>query len=151
MWLYLTLPVGVYGTIWILLIAYVTRFLPYGMRICTSGLAQVKDELREAAIVCGASFFRVFRKIIVPLLVPTMVSGFIYILLRSFREFPTSSMLTSYGNEVFSVTVYDLWQSGNAQRLAAYGVFVVILLSIIKFGVEKIAARYGVKVDEQEK
>ena len=59
---YLMLPIGVYGTLWIMLIAYVTRFLPYGMRYNTASLLQVHKELEELAAMSGASLAAVFRR-----------------------------------------------------------------------------------------
>ena len=65
---YLALPIGVYGTIWIMLIAYVTRFLPYGMRYNTASLLQVHQELEESAAMSGASLATTFGRIVLPLL-----------------------------------------------------------------------------------
>jgi len=70
LWLYLVLPVPVYGTLWILLIAYVTKYLPYGMRACSSSMLQIKKELEEASEASGATWSDTFRRVILPLLAP---------------------------------------------------------------------------------
>ena len=74
---YLTapLPFHLYGTLTILVIAFVTIGLPYGMRYIVPGMAQIKDELEEAAAASGASWLRTFRRIYVPLLVPVAAGG----------------------------------------------------------------------------
>ncbi|HKN45996.1 MAG TPA: iron ABC transporter permease, partial [Propionibacteriaceae bacterium] len=73
--LYLYLPIGVYGTIWIMLIAYVTRFMPYGLRYNTTSMLQIHKELEESAAMSGASWATSFRRIILPLLKPGLVAG----------------------------------------------------------------------------
>src|SRR5258708_24125977 len=64
--LYLTLPVGIYGTIWIMLIAYVTRFMPYGLRYNTTSMLQIHKALEESAQMSGASWTTTFCRIILP-------------------------------------------------------------------------------------
>ena len=67
---YLHVDIGVYGTLWILLIAYVTRFLPYGMRASTAAMVQVHRELEESAAMSGAAWLATFRHVVLPLLKP---------------------------------------------------------------------------------
>src|SRR5437588_11468683 len=67
---YLTPPLGIYGTIWIMLIAYITRFMPYGLRYNTTSMLQIHKELEESAAMSGASWVTTFRRIILPLLKP---------------------------------------------------------------------------------
>src|SRR5437764_14690169 len=75
--LYLYLPVGIYGTLWIMLIAYITRFMPYGLRYHTTSTLQIHKELEESAQMSGASWATTFRRIILPLLKPGLVAGWI--------------------------------------------------------------------------
>ncbi len=63
LWTYVYIPLPIYGTLWILLIGYVTRFLPYGLRTMTSTIVQLHDDLQQASMVCGASFLTTFRRI----------------------------------------------------------------------------------------
>ena len=67
LWAYVDFPIPIYATIWIILIAYVTRFLPYGLRAVTSTIIQVHKELEEASIVCGAGFLATFRRVLMPM------------------------------------------------------------------------------------
>jgi len=90
-WVYLTLPIPIYGTIWVLLLAYITRFMPYGMRAASASMIQINKELEEASLASGGSWPQTFRKIILPLLMPGFVAGWIYISIISLRELSTSS------------------------------------------------------------
>src|SRR5262249_15613793 len=76
---YLMLPIPIYNTIWILLVAYVTLYLPYGMRFASSGIAQIHRELEEAAAVSGAGLAQIFSRIVLPLLAPVLLAGWIYV------------------------------------------------------------------------
>jgi len=119
-WLYLVLPVPIYGTHWILLIAYVTLHLPYSVRICTSGLSQLHEELEEAGYMSGANRVTVLRRIVFKLTAASITASVIYVSLRSFREYTASIFLTAPGTEVFSVLVLDMWEGGNSNMLSAY-------------------------------
>ena len=92
-WIYLILPIPLYGTIWIFLVAYVTRFLLFGLRSCSSGLLQIHRELEEPAEVSGAAWGRTFATIVLPLLRPAILAGWIYVVLVSIRELGSSIRL----------------------------------------------------------
>ena len=129
-WLYLVLPVPIYGTHWILLIAYVAMHLPFAVRICTSGLAQLHPELEEAGAVAGAGWTTRFLRIVLLLIAPSLVVSVLYVGLRSFREYAASIFLTAPGTEVFAVLVLDMWDGGNTNILCAYVTMVIALMSI---------------------
>ena len=125
---YLTLDIGIYGTLWILLIAYVTRFLPYGMRYSSASMLQIHKELEESAAMSGASFGMAFRRVVLPLLKPGLLAGWIYVLIVSIRELSSSILLYSPGSEVVSVMIWELWQNGQYVELSALGVMLIVLL-----------------------
>ena len=83
---YLMLPIPIYNTIWILLVAYVTLYLPYGMRFASSGITQIHRELEEAASMSGAGLGQIFRQIMLPLLAPVLLAGWIYVFVLAVRE-----------------------------------------------------------------
>jgi len=120
-WTYLTLPVPIYGTLWILLIAYLTRFLPYGIRACGAALTQIHRELEDAGELSGGTWGVRFRRIVLPLLRPALIAGGTYILIVSVREFSSSVLLWGPRAEVLSVVLFDLWQSGLFQQVSAMG------------------------------
>ena len=128
---YLYLDIGVYGTLWIMLIAYVTRFLPYGMRYSSASMLQIHKELEESAAMSGASWGMTFRRIILPLLKPGLLAGFIYVMIVSIRELSSSILLYSPGTEVVSIMIWELWQNGQYVELSALGVMLIVALFVM--------------------
>jgi iron(III) transport system permease protein len=131
LWVYLLLPLPIYGTPWLLLIAYVTLHLPYAVRICASGIAQLHTELEEGGRVAGGSWLFVFRRVVLPLMATSFLSSLLYVGLRSFREYAASIFLTAPGTQVFSVLVLDMWDTGNFGMISAYATMVMVLLTAI--------------------
>ena len=142
---YLRVPVPIYGTLWILFIAYLTRYLPYGMRYSSSSMYQVGSELEESAYVSGASWWYTFRRVHLPLLVPGLVAGWIYIVIVSVRELSSSILLYSPGNEVLSVLIWEQWENGQFTELAALGVVMVAILMVLVAVVRRLGARIGIR------
>ncbi len=141
---YLYIDIGVYGTIWILLIAYVTRFLPYGMRYNMSSMLQIHKELEESAAMSGASWGMTFRRVILPLLKPGLLAGWIYVLIVSMRELSSSILLYSPGTEVVSIMIWELWQNGQYVELSALGVMLIIALFCLVMVAQFIGKRFGI-------
>jgi iron(III) transport system permease protein len=132
-WVYLTLPkivsfINIYGTLWILLVAYITKYMPYGIRAASGTMIQINKELEEASNVCGASWFRTFWRVIIPLLMPGFMAGWVYISVVSLRELSTSILLYSYDSTVLSIIAFDLWEGGQYTYVAALGVLMVLLM-----------------------
>jgi iron(III) transport system permease protein len=130
---YLMLPVGIYNTIWILLIAYVTLYLPYGMRFSSSGLAQIHRELEEAAAVAGAGLMQIFRRILLPLLAPVLLSAWIYVFVLSVRELGASVFLVGPGTHVLGTISLTMWEEGGSYgAVSALGILQIVpLLGIV--------------------
>lgn len=128
LFVYLRAPVPIYGTLWILFIAYVTRYLPYGMRYASSAMAQISVELDEASEVAGASVLRTLRKIVFPLLTPGLMAGWIYIFIVSIRELASSLLLYSPGNQVLSILIWEEYQNGSIGGLSAVGTLLIAAL-----------------------
>jgi iron(III) transport system permease protein len=143
--LYLYLPIGVYGTIWIMLIAYVTRFMPYGLRYNTISMLQIHKELEESAAMSGASWTTTFRRIILPLLKPGLLAGWIYIVIVSIRELSSSILLYSPGTEVVSILIWELWENGQYVELSALGVMLIIALFILVLAAQWLGRKFGVR------
>ena len=141
---YLYVPIGIYGTLWIMLIAYVTRFLPYGMRYCSTSMLQIHKELEESAAMSGASWTMTFRRIVLPLLKPGLLAGWIYIVIVSIRELSSSILLYSPGTEVMSIMIWELWQNGQYVELSALGVMLIAALFCFVMLAQFVAKKYGV-------
>lgn len=145
MWTYLTLPIPIYGTIWILLIAYVIKYLPYGMRACSFSMHQIHKELEEASEACGSSWPSTFFRIVLPLLLPGFIAGWIYVITHSFRELSTSILLYRSGTEVLSVVIYELWDAGRYPELSALGMTLVVILVCISGAAKWIGGKFSVQ------
>lgn len=142
-WVYLTLPIPIYGTLWIIVIAYITRFMPYGIRTCSATMIQIHRDLEEASMSAGGSWGQTFMRVTLPLLRPALITGWIYVALISLRELSSTVLLYSPGNEVLSIMIWDLWLGGETQALAALGVIMVLALSVMVFFFHRLGGRAG--------
>jgi iron(III) transport system permease protein len=143
-WVYLTLPIPIYGTIWVLLLAYLTKFMPYGIRAASASMIQINKELEEASLTAGGTWFQTFRKVVLPLLMPGFTAGWIYISIIALRELSTSILLYSYNSTVLSIMAFDLWEGGQYTYVCALGVLMVLLLITMAFTARKLGARVGI-------
>jgi iron(III) transport system permease protein len=125
--LYLSLPIGIYGTIWILVIAYSYR-LATTTRLAKSGLMQIHRELEEAAQMSGARWLATQLRILIPLLTPALSSAFLVAFIIALREFTIPFILYSSENLVLPVLVWQLFQNGEPARSAALGVLMIVVI-----------------------
>jgi len=130
--------------LWILFIAYLTGYLPYGIRYSSVSLVQISRELEEAASVSGASRWQSFRRILLPLAAPGLVAGWLLIVTLSLRELSSSLLLYSPGNEVLSVRIWLLYQGGQLPQLAALGIALVAGLTLLTLAAFECWRRLGV-------
>jgi len=129
---YLMLPIGIYGTIWILLVAYITLYLPYGMRFASGGLTQIHKELEEAASMAGAGAVRMFMRILFPLLAPVFVSAWLYVFVLAVRELSASVFLIGPGTQVLGTISLTMWEEGSSYgAVCALGIIQIVPLLII--------------------
>ena len=142
---YLAIGGGIYGTIWILLIAYMTRFLPYGIRFNSASLLQLHKELEESAQLSGADWLTTFRRVVLPLLKPGLIAGWIYIVIVSIRELSSSVLLYSPDSQVLSVVLWELWQNGQYVQLSALGVMMMAALFVFVLLAQAFGRRFGVR------
>ena len=142
---YLHVNVGVYGTLWILMIAYITRFMPYGIRYNTTSMLQIHKELEESAAMSGASWTATFFRVVLPLLKPGLVAGWIYIAIVSLRELSSSILLYSPGTEVVSIMIWELWENGQYVELSALGVMLIAVLFTLVMVAQALGSRFGVR------
>ena len=142
---YLNVDIGIYGTMWIMFIAYVTRFMPYGLRFNTTSMMQIHKELEESAAMSGASWATMFYRIILPLLKPGLLAGWIYIMIVSIRELSSSILLYSPGTEVISIVIWELWENGQYVELSALGVLFILMLFALVMVAQYIGKKFGIK------
>jgi iron(III) transport system permease protein len=143
--LYVAFPLPIYGTIWVLLIAYVTRYIPYGMRAASGSIMQIHGELEEAAAASGASWWESFKRVTLPLLRPGLVAGWIYICIVSFREFSTSVLLATGESRVLSILLFTMFEQGQVTVVAAIGMLMIATLLSIVAIFYKLTGRVGIQ------
>jgi iron(III) transport system permease protein len=143
---YLAIPIPIYGSIWILALAFMTKYMPYGMRFCSPGLLQINKELDEGAQMSGAGWTRTFIRVVLPLMMASLAGGWIYIFLLSMKELTVALLLYSPGTMVLSVRIFDMWGNGQIVQLAAFGVATSAALAIIALAFQKLTSRYGLHV-----
>ena len=144
--MYLTLPIPIYGTLWIMVAAFVPRYLPYAMRFSHAGILGIHKELEESAKASGATWGQVAGKIIIPLMMPALFAGWIYIFLITVRELAVALLLYSPGSEVISVVMWELWTNGAVGTLSAYALGITagtVLLASLFHGLSR---RYSLDV-----
>ncbi|MCJ0929705.1 iron ABC transporter permease [Virgibacillus halodenitrificans] len=130
------------GTFWILPLAYFVRFIPLVVRSTTAVLEQMDDSLEEAAQNLGAKWFYTFRRVVIPIIMPGVLSGTLLAFVQAVGEFPTSVLLYTLSNRPISIEIMNQLRMFNMGQAAAYGMIQVGLIAIVMF----IAYRFfGVK------
>ena len=125
MWFFVQTPL--YATLWALLIGYIATYLPYGIRPLASAFVQVHGHLEESSLVCGASPLTTMRRIIIPLLVPGIVSGWILMATMFVRELTLSVVLSRPGTEVLAVQILRFADDGLWGKLSALGIIMIFI------------------------
>jgi iron(III) transport system permease protein len=141
MWVYIFLPVPIYGTIWILLIAYVTSRLSFGTRVMNAAMTQLHKELEEASYASGGSWFRTLRKITLPLLLPALVNGWLFSAIVVAKAMGAVIMIYSHDSIVLPVLIWELWNNGDVAATAALGVLLILGLISATFVARKFATQ----------
>lgn len=128
----------IYNTIWILLIAYIARYMAFGVRTTTTSLTQIHQSLEEIARITGANWFQTFKDIVIPLILPGLFAGWFLVFMPALRELTISALLWSTRHETIGVMVFNLQESGNTVASAALSVVMLIVLVIANIIVRKI-------------
>jgi iron(III) transport system permease protein len=134
LFLYLRSPLPIYGTLWILLIAYVTQALPYGMRFGAAALAQVGAELEEAAQMSGADRWQRARRVLLPLVLPGLVAGWVYLAISAMRDLAASVVISGPGTRVVAVRIFEQYESGQMPEMAALAVIELGIVATLAVG-----------------
>ena len=125
MWFFVRTPL--YATLWALLIGYIATYLPYGIRPLTSAFVQIHANLEESSRVCGAGPLYTMRRVVLPLLVPGIVSGWILMATMFVRELSLSVVLSRPGTEVLAVQILRFAEDGLWGRLSALGILMIFI------------------------
>lgn len=128
---FLNAPFAIYGTVLSLIIAGSVQYLPYGMRFCFAGALQIHGELEEAAASAGADRFTTFIRVVAPLLLPTILTSWLFVMLLSVRAVAMPILLSGPNSQVVAVALFELWGNGQVTELAAFGmIWSMFMMSI---------------------
>jgi iron(III) transport system permease protein len=134
------LPVHLYGSVTILVIAFVTSALPFGLRFIEPAFSQISTELEEAAANSGATRFQVFTRIYLPLLRPALTAAFLYCFIIAFKELTSALFLYSAKSNVLAVSMYSMWLDGSYTTVCAIGVLMIAVLVVAVILVRKLGS-----------
>jgi iron(III) transport system permease protein len=141
LWAYIKPPFNLYGTIWILLVAYIARRIPLCYMSCSDAMTQINTELEESARIIGASWLKSIWNITIPLLKLSLVSGWMLVFITSFRELSASILLYSPNSEVIAVTIITLFEEGEFEALAALSIIILTITLVFIAGSRKIVGK----------
>ncbi len=144
MFLYLQPPLnelGLYGTVWIIMLGLTVSYIAFGSRNMTGALAQVHVELEEASHVSGATWLTLMRRIVLPLVLPAFIGGWIWVASHSLRNFSVPLILATRENWVLSVVMWHTWEDGDPGQTAALGVLLIVALGVLTVGGRWLVAR----------
>jgi iron(III) transport system permease protein len=130
---FLRVPIPIYDTIWIILLAFVIKYIPFGMRYTNAALGQVSRELEESAEVSGASQFTALRRIVLPVIKNGVLAGLLLVFILSFREVSAAILLYSPNSQILSVIMWQQVQNGSLGSLSALGTLMTAVLGIVVF------------------
>ncbi|OSI71576.1 ABC transporter permease [Bradyrhizobium canariense] len=135
LWGFALLPHGIpiYGTIWALLLAYVSLGTPLSVRAMSSAYAQLSFDLEECSRVHGASWLQTMRRIVLALAWPSFAVGWVLVFFGIMRELSASVLLYSVGSEVLSVVLLKLWANGNAEQVSVIGLIMMFLVILFRW------------------
>ena len=137
--IYLILPLPIYGTIWIIVIALGTQYISISTRLMSAGIAQIRSELEEAGAVSGAAWGAVIRRIVLPLVLPAFLNGFLLVFLLAIKNLTLALILFSPDSIVMSTLVWNYWDIGaDTAETAVVGMVMVVITLILSVIVRRV-------------
>ena len=145
---WLAMPLALYGTLTILLLAYVGRYIPLGVRAANASLRQVDNSLEESAQILGASWTTTMREITLPLIRPGLFAGWLLVFVPVIQELSASILLFSSSSITLAVAVYNLYETGYIEPVAALAMINMLIIGAAiwlayRLGGRSIASRNG--------
>ena len=131
LWAWVGIPGGLYGTIWILALAFIARFMPDTVKALSTSFLQIHRELEEAAWVCGKGMFGTIRTIVLPLARPGVIASMTLLFVLAIRELGSSLFLYTSNTMVMSVLLLDYYEGGNLGKTAAFSLVQTVLLGVL--------------------
>ncbi|MGH7312571.1 MAG: ABC transporter permease [Candidatus Rokuibacteriota bacterium] len=146
LWAWISFPVPIYGTIWILALAYVARFIPDGVRSAGVNLVQIHKELEESSRIHGGSFWQTLRRVMIPLARPGILSSMILLFILAIRELGSSIFLYTTESIVLSVQIYNQWESAEYGATAVLSLVQTAILVVVVIAARRYVMRSGATV-----
>src|SRR5712671_8188247 len=140
---WLAMPIALYGTLTILLLAYVGRYLPLGVRAANASLRQVDPSLEESAQILGASWTTTLREVTLPLIRPGLFAGWLLVFVPVIQELSASILLFSSSSITLAVAVYNLYETGYIEPVAALAMVNMAIIGVAIWIAYRIGARYA--------
>src|SRR5437016_4086654 len=131
LWAWIGIPGGLYGTIWILALAFIARFMPDTVKALSTSFLQIHRELEEAAWVCGKGMLGTIRTIVLPLARPSVIASMTLLFVLAIRELGSSLFLYTSNTMVMSVLLLDYYEGGNIGKTAAFSLVQTVLLGVL--------------------
>ena len=131
LWAWIGMPGGLYGTIWILALAFVARFMPDTVKALSTSFMQIHRELEEASWICGRGLLGTIRSIVLPLARPGVIASMTLLFVLSIRELGSSLFLYSSDTMVMAVLLLDYYEGGNIGKTAAFSLVQTLLLAVL--------------------
>jgi len=145
LWFYLLVPLPVIGSLSIIGLAYLTRYMPYALRFVSTSMVQIHTELEEAAAVAGGTWWKNLYRIYLPLLRPGLMAGWFWVMVHAYRELTIALMLARSRNRTAAVIIFDLWSNGSFPQLSAFGVLMFVILIVLVTVGQTVGKRFGVQ------
>jgi iron(III) transport system permease protein len=130
MWAWLIFPIPIYGTLWLLLIAYLTVFLPLGVRTIAGVMLQIDKSLEECAQMCGAGWSYRIRTVTVPLLWPGLIAAWLLLFVASIRELGASILLMGPHSKVITPSIVESWFASSSELTAAMALIQTAVVAV---------------------
>ncbi len=143
LWAWINIPIPLYGTLWLLGIAYFTVFLPLGLRTIAGVVLQVDKSLEECARVCGASWTYQMRSVTLPLLRPGLIAAWLLLFIASVRELGASIFLMGPHSKVIGPSIVNSWLTASSELSAAMALIQTVMVFIAVAIMFRIARRMG--------
>ncbi len=147
LWAFLMIPgIGaIRNTIWVMMIAFIMRYLPLGFSSISPSVLQISDELDRAARISGSSWFGATWRILFPILRPAMLSGYFLLFIAFLKEYSVALFLFARGSQVIGTTMIELWRQGSTGPVAALAVMQLAITAVVLFISQK---ALGVKLHD---
>jgi iron(III) transport system permease protein len=139
-------PFQLYGTIWILLVAYVARFIPLAVRSANASLRQIDPSLEEAARIAGAPWSRAVRSILLPMVRSGLLAAWLLVFIPALGELSATILLYSSGTETIAVAIFRLRDLGQFEVVSALSVFTILVILIVSLVLNRVISRSGTPV-----